>query len=535
MSFSCFAQDDSSIHVTVHRGNTFYLRGGVGYASSYTGDMVNGTSNAFNVKSYTSGLNGVLGCGYMFNDHIGLELDGSMVAPGRKYTLTSYSIDSTGRMYTDDITKRTLRSLLLVMPGVVLQTGCDRFNIYSRLSLVFPVIDKSVSEDDFVNYAGSNSLQYAIKMRSTLGFNAAVGISYKLCSHVNLWAEANALALSPYTAQTTITGATLNGVNNIGSFSASQKTTTYVFSGGYTLTRGVLTNYATQPTSTRPYSNFGLQAGISVDIADKHKTPVTISKHDKYFYVKGGLGYAMPFANANENGLYTNGTGYSRFNYVPGSSNYNTITQTFAGKPSSYSSGLSGTIGGGYMLGAHFGLELDALFGIVSRKYKEKDSWNDSDGSTAVYNITTYSQRRLLLTPCIVIQTGGVVNIYSRLGLVLPILSQLREEDYSAHFSDVGTQTIAYKMMFTLGYTGALGLKYQLTHKLQLWGEVSVLSFEPYVRESKFISGSQNGVPTEISGTMKYKFTNNDLGPDPATTTFPYSNAGVQAGVAFRL
>jgi len=518
LSISCFGQADTVALQPAHSPqDCFYIRLGVGYGFPYTGDVTGPTTGPFGVKSYTSGVNEVIGCGYMINKYIGIELNGAMFSPGKKYSYTGYAVDSVMQANYSIEANRNIQSLILLMPGVTLQTGGKKLNLYSRLSLVLPISNKLTTDEAFTNSAGSYAQTYTVDMRFTAGASAAIGISYALAYHVNFWMELNAISLSPYTKQTTLVSSTLNGTDNLSSYTTQQKTGTYAFSASYPAG----TANPPSPTSTRPFSNIGVQAGISLQMADRHNDDVSPSSGPGYFYLKAGLGYAVPFANyASDYTPIYNGNFQSHYNYVPNSTNYSSGTQSFSEKRASFTAGLKGIVGAGYMFNKHLGVEVDADMGIVTKKYTLGQSWNDTSGAKNYYNSSYHSQLPILFTPCIVIQTGGQkVNVYSRIGLVLPTGNKITEEQSYIDEGSSGTSTTTYSTLFTLGYTGALGIKYSLTDKWQLWGEISILSYEPYLKEISY----------EGSGVSEAKFS------DGSTSSLPYSSAGLQAGVSFRL
>ncbi len=261
----------------------------------------------------------------------------------------------------------------------------------------------------------------------------------------------------------------------------------------------------------------------------------------QHFYLKAGLGYA--FAQSGQ-------TGYSgSYQSSTGSSS---SSATFDFKTASLSAGFNGTVGAGYMFNDHLGVELDAHIGIANKKYSYNETSIDSSGPgtpySSTYNRSVHAQLPVLLIPAIVVQSGGKANVYARIGLVLPVKNKIIADQETTSYSGVDVRTEEYTTMFTIGYTGAIGLKYGLSKHVQLWGEISILSFAPYLKEGIATKSTVNGVDNlstlpEQEKKIEYMFsgttTSNNLSqnnPDiGATQSMPYSNIGIMMGLSFDL
>ena len=536
LSISCFAQNSSAPqHTDSATHGYFYVRAGAGAASGYSGDIASTTTNAFTVKTYTSGVSGILGGGYMFNNHFGIDLEANIVAPGTKYSLPTYIyFDSASESVPNDLTRK-VQNLVLINPGIVMQTGGTRLNLYTRLSLVLPVIDRLTSDNLFSTTTSKGTTQYAmttdVRMSFTPGFSAACGVSYQLTPHLSMWLEGSALSLAPYDKSLTITSLTANGVNEINNYTATQKVSNYGHSGTILMSNGLFDPSPMSPASTRPMSHLGLQAGVALKLGDINPGEKNPDARKPSLYVTGGVGYSLPFANNSNGGSYT-GTWHYLY------SNPNTLTNiTFTDKRASFTSGLVAVGGIGCMFGDHLGVELDGHTSLISVKYKYAVSSSETNGTDlGGYSGTSIAHSPVLLMPTLVLQTGGnTQQLYSKLGIVVPLNTQLTVEIN-------GNNPTLYERnklstLFTLGYTASVGYKYNLNSRLQLWGEVNLLSFQPYIKEDKVVAYTINGVQQPPSKPNEYTYTTtaNIATFTSPTSTLPYSSAGLRVGVSYSL
>lgn len=226
-------------------------------------------------------------------------------------------------------------------------------------------------------------------------------------------------------------------------------------------------------------------------------------------YFRAGLGYA----------LSTNGNTRAPINMssnrqlLPsnGSLNINTVSATtysesFDLKKSSYSAGIHGTVAFGAMITKHVGVELAAGVGFSTQKIKTSVSQSDSGRNNMVsLNATQQAKLPVMITPSIVLQTGGKINIYSRGGIVLPLVSRIVQEGSFEHDrmnpssnSYVRMSTVnwteEYKMRLTPGFSGALGVKYSISPNIQLWGELGILSMSLYYKSSELTGYEEQDV-----------------------------------------
>jgi hypothetical protein len=173
------------------------------------------------------------------------------------------------------------------------------------------------------------------------------------------------------------------------------------------------------------------------------------------FYLKAGIGYAFAQAGQTIDGTATPYSGTLTINTTNSSLSY-------AIKSASYSAGVQGAFGFGYLFTGHIGVQLDANIGIASHKYSFTES-NVNIGSGILGNVSYVQKAKtpVILSPSVVLQTGGSVwNIYSRFGLALPLSTRISQDEIVSNAAGTGALTIndfnfQIKNSFSLGFTAA--------------------------------------------------------------------------------
>jgi hypothetical protein len=268
---------------------------------------------------------------------------------------------------------------------------------------------------------------------------------------------------------------------------------------------------------------------------------LSASAYGQGFYFRAGLGYAFPMAGQTlepmAGDLY-NGTRSS-----------STFLQTYSMKNTSFSAGLQGGIGLGYMFSPNVGLQLDVNAGISNRKYafQDKNVLVDLGAGAIQSNITITKQADLpvLLAPSLVLQTSGKgkVNIYSRVGPVIPLATQIIQNTYIENVPGTGAPssynfTFAIKSSFSMGFSAAGGLQYKLGNKVSLWAEVSMLSMSLYMKQSDLTGFEHDGRSYSLSNVTSphtyYYSKSGTLDSNSVTLptySHPFSNLGVNMGI----
>ncbi len=256
------------------------------------------------------------------------------------------------------------------------------------------------------------------------------------------------------------------------------------------------------------------------------------------FYISGGLGYAFPQA-----GQTVDGTGQP----YNGTSNNGANTETFNIKGASFSAGLQGAIGIGYMFSEHVGVQLDMNVGLSTKKYTFSQDSVEIGGVLNNYSVVQQAKSPVFLIPSLVLQTGdeNKVNLYSRFGIVLPMKTTITQDQVEVNLPGTGTPealdfTVQIKNSFALGFSAAVGVKYKVSDRLSIFGEASLLSMSVYVKEADLTSFSYNGQNQSlsyVSGPQTIKYSKNTAvdSADQVTYAQPFSNIGIKVGVTYNL
>lgn len=266
----------------------FYARLGLGYAvplagqtmdgtaTPYSGVATNATSGSTSTTSYdikkmsfTAGLHGALGVGYMINNHVGIEGAFDFLLAARQYTFTDNNVVISGVASNVDITQRAKATLFI--PALVLQSDGTRVNLYSRFGIALPLVTRVTQDQSFTNLPGAGAIEtddYTWEMKSKFspGFSAAAGVKFGLNRHACMWAEVGFLSLAPYTKEADLTDVTvtINGAYQ-GSYLSQIPTDQRVVTYSTNFTAGS-SDYYHQPAYSQPFSNFSISFGLSYQL-----------------------------------------------------------------------------------------------------------------------------------------------------------------------------------------------------------------------------------------------------------------------------
>lgn len=290
-------------------------------------------------------------------------------------------------------------------------------------------------------------------------------------------------------------------------------------------------------------------AMTAVDAQRKISNKKEENKLNPVIYFRGGLGYAVPSAGAAQGPVFSfsgNGTfpmngGFSG-TYLPTNN-----MESFNLDKYSYSAGLHGVFGIGVMLNDYIGAEVSADIGLSTSKMETSLFFEEPQVRTFL-DVEQQADLPVMITPSIVLQTGGKTKLYARGGVVLPVASSViqqinyREERYNPADSSYVNRTVnltdEIKMRFSPGFSGAMGAKFRLGPQTILWAEAGITSMSLYYKESEITSFTQNGqsVLNQLSPSQRitsYEFdatTNGNSNVMPTIQT-PFSNFNISIGV----
>jgi len=267
----------------------------------------------------------------------------------------------------------------------------------------------------------------------------------------------------------------------------------------------------------------------------------TIHVATAQFYFKAGLGYAIPQSGQTMDGTATPYNGTMTINS-------NALTQTYSIKSASFSAGAHGFLGIGYLISNHAGIELHGDFGLSTKKYTFTINNVMLNGVESNVNIEQKAKGLFILSPSLVLQTGGEsVNLYTRIGVALPINSKINANQIQSNLPGTGAPSVynfglQVTNSFSPGFSAAAGVRYKLSDKISIWGELSVLSLNLYIKESALKSFTYNGRSQNLSYVTSphvVKYSKNVIVDSNQaslpTYTQPFSNAGLNVGISFNL
>ncbi len=284
----------------------FYFNAGLGYAMPFAGQTTyntptpyNGNTNGYsgtsvntsykqafslNSASFATGTKMGLGIGYMLSEHVGLQLDASFSLSNVAYIYADKNVafyNSTGNKLMGDLTTtQTANSPFFLMPSLLIQSGGDKVNLYTRMGVALPVSSKVILTQDLNIPVSSGSPEHDIftwdvKSSFSLGLTAAAGVKYKVNDRLSIWGEVSMLSMSLYTKEMNLTGITANGVRYSPSAYSGVKTITF------SKTATVDTNFNTSPAYAQPFSNVGVNFGLSFSLSQNSGSKHASKNHSK--------------------------------------------------------------------------------------------------------------------------------------------------------------------------------------------------------------------------------------------------------------
>ena len=218
-----------------------------------------------------------------------------------------------------------------------------------------------------------------------------------------------------------------------------------------------------------------------------------VSGYGQSTYLRGGLGYGIPFATQTIDGTGTplNGT-------ISRSTSGSVTTYTYDLKKASFAPQFNLTIGGGYLFTDNIGVDL-GLFVGSSKEFSYNDMNVTING--VGYNVTVTNQARSVLSvnPSMVLQTGTPeLKVYTRVGVALPLLTTITQHQIFTNLPGAGavsTQDYTWeqKNKFGLGVTAAAGVRFETSERVHVFAELNAISLSVYAKEAQLTDVQVNG------------------------------------------
>lgn len=261
--------------IQIHsNAQSIYAGVGVGYGFPsqvqpfYANSSSDPTSTSVTSKSYSLGTGmsvGVYG-GYMFTNNIGLELN--VFDKFSSSTTTTVTTSSPTNSTTDVYTAKGM--LFGLTPAIRLSVGEGKLRVYTVTGLIIGFPSTTLEDNGSATHitGGGGSVTNTSDEINTysgnliLGFHGALGVLYNISDKIGIYAELAGNFENWAPSEQLITTYTLNGADELGGLTTSQKQTNYVSS--YTSS-----NNNTSPGSPTqsakvylPFSSWGFNIGV---------------------------------------------------------------------------------------------------------------------------------------------------------------------------------------------------------------------------------------------------------------------------------
>jgi opacity protein-like surface antigen len=264
-----------SLAATTGFAQGFYIRAGLGYAMPQAGQTIDGTgtpyngtlnsnTGSFSIKgaSFSAGLQALPSIGYMFSDHVGVQLDATIGLSAKKYSFTETGVVINSISNTIEFDQQA-KTPFILSPSLVVQTGGEVWNIYSRIGLALPLHTTTTADQIQTNDPGTGAITpydftFTVKNSFSFGFTGAAGVEYKISDNISVWGEVNMLSLSVYTKESDLTDFKASGQSQSLSYVTSPHQIAYTKSG--------VIDSVTQPSYAQPFSNVGINVGIKFNL-----------------------------------------------------------------------------------------------------------------------------------------------------------------------------------------------------------------------------------------------------------------------------
>lgn len=261
----------------------FYFRTGLGYAIAQASQSIDGSGQPYNgtvnaatqqasIKgaSFSAGLQAQVGIGYMINDHLGIQVDANLGVSNRKYTLSVSNVTLGGGVPGSVQYVQQANSPVVVLPAIVVQSGGEQVNAYSRFGVALPLrteitVDEIQTNDPNTGALTVDDFTFKTTNKFSLGFAGAIGVQYKLNNRVSIWGEMSMLSMSVYIKKSQLTSVTENGYNVPLSAVVGNQTVNYSKNPPADSTGANL------PTYSQPFSNVAFNFGISIRLGSSHR------------------------------------------------------------------------------------------------------------------------------------------------------------------------------------------------------------------------------------------------------------------------
>ena len=204
----------------------------------------------------------------------------------------------------------------------------------------------------------------------------------------------------------------------------------------------------------------------------------------KRWFVKGGSGYSAALGLGNK--IYSAGQDLFTLGKFANISNINKASGLVDNLKQTYGKGVNFNLGGGRNLSKYIAAELDLSYllgapveGTIQSSYNHPDI-----GQVGIDMFSSSKAKLLSLRPAVTINPNlkGAFQPYLKLGAIVGLVSEVKTE---TKMEDAFGNDFLYREKVSgkpgLGYTGGIGVNYQMTPTVSLYAETAVnqISIKP--------------------------------------------------------
>lgn len=260
-----------------------------------------------------------------------------------------------------------------------------------------------------------------------------------------------------------------------------------------------------------------------------HAQESTDSGNGFYVSIGGGFGVGLCYYDPRDyydEDYYPSYDNYKSINFVPGR-------------------GFNVNLGAGYMFNKNIGVQMNVkdFFGLPI-----KQSINNFYNGASNFRTESYSYSGMMLQviPSVVLDLGlDKIDPYARFGLSIGAFPQVMYKFTEVRNGNIYDFAGKYSGNVPLGYSAAVGVKYNLNDHLSLFGEFDCNGINYSPKKFKLTKYTENDVDklstlplrqTETDFVKSYDASQSSAGSprQQLRQTFPFSNFEINIGATFR-
>jgi hypothetical protein len=200
------------------------------FTYDYTTEVSTSTGSSKAVSgSYGAGPTFTVAVGYKFNQNFMFDLSGQYLISSKFHTSSYTKFLYSGFSTADSDFTNTQAKAFLLNPSFVFSAGFGKAAPYGRFGVVLGIPQMTENEAYFNNQDGVTQYNktWVYKKGIAIGYQAAIGMNWKLSEKFDIFTEVNILSLTWYAQQSELTKYMNNGTDALPNMSVSQIQTKY--------------------------------------------------------------------------------------------------------------------------------------------------------------------------------------------------------------------------------------------------------------------------------------------------------------------